>query len=127
MPTVTGNIAPARRPRREVYRGDIGIVGTRGEPRAHLGNRGEPMSTEDQANLLTAMARYFATPKHHYQNCPECMSEDLEVVTGLPSDGHNIEIHILKRCLECDWMRAAKFEAETAGRPPTIQPNRADE
>lgn len=77
--------------------------------------------SEDHADLIHAMSRFFATPERHYNQCPECMSEELEVITGLPSDGHNIEIHILKRCHECGWMRAAKFEATTSGRPPTIQ------
>lgn len=76
------------------------------------------------------LSRFFATPERHYRNCPECgadLSDEGEVQFTTPSDGQNIELHVIKICGECDWMRAAKFEPTQTGRPPMIQREREDE
>lgn len=87
------------------------------------------MSEPEQSreDLLTAMARFFATPERHYRQCPECQAEEVEEMVGVPSDGQNVEIHVLKRCEECGWVRAARFEADQSGRPPVIQREKDEE
>lgn len=85
-------------------------------------------SPETEEEIVAALARYFATPEHQYGGCPDCMEEGtVEDYVGTPSDGQRIEIHVLKRCTACGWMRAAKFEPSQCGRPPMIERDRSEE